>query len=129
MKFQKALHKTSRNAALNLQYELLNFAKNSKTHRELHEPSQTNLSAQEHPSERTSKKPTEAKAKLILLQKCISLAKRLAKPTTGSANPKNVAKWAKWLAEPIDRELLAAVQEIFEPVKNIGHVEGLPENN
>ena len=53
----------------------------------------------------------------------------IASTVAGSANPKNVAKWAKWLAEPIDRELLAAVQEIFEPVKNIGHVEGLPENN
>jgi len=53
----------------------------------------------------------------------------IASTVAGSANPKNVAKWAKWLAEPIDRELLAAVQEIFEPVKNIGHIEGLPENN
>ena len=53
----------------------------------------------------------------------------IASTVAGSANPKNVAKWAKWLAEPIDRELLAAVQEIFAPVKNIGHVEGLPENN
>jgi len=53
----------------------------------------------------------------------------IASTVAGSANPKNVAKWAKWLAEPIDRDLLAAVQKIFEPVKNIGHVEGLPENN
>jgi aryl-alcohol dehydrogenase-like predicted oxidoreductase len=47
----------------------------------------------------------------------------------GSANPENVRKWAEWIAEPIDRELLADVQKIFEPVKNIGHKEGLPENN
>jgi L-galactose dehydrogenase len=53
----------------------------------------------------------------------------IASTVAGSANPNNVAKWAKWLAEPIDRELLIAVQEIFEPVKNIGHIEGLPENN
>lgn len=53
----------------------------------------------------------------------------IASTVAGSANPKNVAKWAKWLAKPIDRDLLAAVQKIFEPVKNIGHVEGLPENN
>ena len=53
----------------------------------------------------------------------------IASTVAGSANPKNVAKWAKWLSEPIDRDLLAAVQEIFAPVKNIGHLEGLPENN
>lgn len=53
----------------------------------------------------------------------------IASTVAGSANPKNVAKWAKWLAEPIDRDLLAAVQEIFAPVKNIGHLEGLPANN
>ena len=47
----------------------------------------------------------------------------------GSANPNNIRKWAEWSAEPIDRELLKEVQAIFEPVKNIGHAEGLPENN
>jgi len=47
----------------------------------------------------------------------------------GSANPQNIRNWAKWAAEPIDRQLLAEVQAIFAPVKNIGHKEGLPENN
>jgi L-galactose dehydrogenase len=47
----------------------------------------------------------------------------------GSANPENVRKWAKWIEEPMDKELLAEVLEIFRPVKNIGHPEGLPENN
>jgi aryl-alcohol dehydrogenase-like predicted oxidoreductase len=47
----------------------------------------------------------------------------------GSANPENIRNWAKWAAEPIDRTLLAEVLEIFRPVKNIGHAEGLPENN
>jgi len=47
----------------------------------------------------------------------------------GSANPNNIRKWAEWLAEPIDQELLQQVQAIFAPVKNIGHTEGLPENN
>lgn len=47
----------------------------------------------------------------------------------GSANPQNIRNWAKWAAEPIDPALLAEVQAIFAPVKNIGHVEGLPENN
>ena len=47
----------------------------------------------------------------------------------GSANPNNIRKWADWIREPIDRELHAEVQAIFAPVKNLGHLEGLPENN
>lgn len=47
----------------------------------------------------------------------------------GSANPDNIRNWARWAAEPIDEALLAQVRKIFEPVNNIGHVEGLPENN
>ncbi len=47
----------------------------------------------------------------------------------GSANPENVRRWAQWVAEPMDEQLLAEVREIFRPVKNIGHREGLPENN
>jgi len=53
----------------------------------------------------------------------------IASTVAGSANPNNVKKWAKWLAEPIDQGLLAQVEEIFAPVKNLGHAEGLPENN
>ena len=47
----------------------------------------------------------------------------------GSANPENVRKWAQWAEEPIDRELLQEVLEALAPVKDIGHVEGLPQNN
>jgi aryl-alcohol dehydrogenase-like predicted oxidoreductase len=47
----------------------------------------------------------------------------------GSANPENIRNWARWIEEPPDEQLLAEVLAIFEPVKNIGHVEGLPENN
>jgi L-galactose dehydrogenase len=47
----------------------------------------------------------------------------------GSANPENVRNWAKWAAEPLDTQLLSEVQAIFQPVKNLGHAEGLPENN
>ncbi|MEO1992271.1 MAG: aldo/keto reductase [Pirellulales bacterium] len=53
----------------------------------------------------------------------------IATTIAGSANPSNVRAWADWAAEPIDKVLLRDVQEIFEPVKNIGHMEGLPENN
>ena len=47
----------------------------------------------------------------------------------GSANPENIRKWAEWLAETMDQGLLNEVLEIFSPVKNIGHKEGLPLNN
>ena len=53
----------------------------------------------------------------------------IATTIAGSANPENIRNWARWAAEPLDAELLAKVQSIFAPVKNIGHVEGLPENN
>jgi aryl-alcohol dehydrogenase-like predicted oxidoreductase len=53
----------------------------------------------------------------------------IATTVAGSANPANIRKWAEWLEQPIDRELLAEVLAIFAPVKNIGHIEGLPENN
>jgi L-galactose dehydrogenase len=53
----------------------------------------------------------------------------LATTVAGSANPVNIRKWAEWLEQPIDRELLAEVLAIFAPVKNTGHLEGLPENN
>jgi aryl-alcohol dehydrogenase-like predicted oxidoreductase len=47
----------------------------------------------------------------------------------GSANPENIRNWAKWAAESLDLELLAEVQAIFKPVKNLGHTEGLAKNN
>jgi L-galactose dehydrogenase len=53
----------------------------------------------------------------------------IATTVSGSANPNNIRNWAKWAAEPIDRQLLAEVQAIFAPVHNLGHAEGLPENN
>lgn len=53
----------------------------------------------------------------------------IATTIAGSANPKNIRDWIAWAGEPIDRELLAEVQAIFAPVKNLGHVEGLAENN
>jgi len=47
----------------------------------------------------------------------------------GSANPDNIRKWVQWAAEPLDSQLLTEVQAIFQPVKNLGHTEGLLENN
>ncbi|MEO5958082.1 MAG: aldo/keto reductase, partial [Opitutaceae bacterium] len=53
----------------------------------------------------------------------------IATTVAGSANPANIRQWARWLAEPIDQTLLAEVRAIFAPVHDIGHVEGLPQNN
>ena len=53
----------------------------------------------------------------------------IATTVAGSANPDNIRKWAQWAAEPMDRSLLTEVEAIFAPVKNLGHREGLPENN
>jgi aryl-alcohol dehydrogenase-like predicted oxidoreductase len=53
----------------------------------------------------------------------------MATTVAGSANPANIRKWAQWAAEPLNLDLLKAVQAIFAPVRNIGHIEGLPINN
>ena len=53
----------------------------------------------------------------------------IATTVAGSANPANIQNWAQWAEEPLDQRLLAEVLQIFQPVKNLGHVEGLPENN
>ena len=64
----------------------------------------------------------------LALQFCLA-NEDIATTVSGSANPGNIRKWAQWAVEPLDHELLAEVQSIFAPVKNIGHREGLPENN
>ena len=64
----------------------------------------------------------------LALQFSISHAD-IATTVAGSANPVNIANWAKWAAEPIDEALLREVQAIFAPVQNIGHLEGRLENN
>jgi len=53
----------------------------------------------------------------------------IATTVAGSANPMNIRDWVTWAAEPLDEELLRDVQGIFAPVRNVGHLEGLPENN
>jgi aryl-alcohol dehydrogenase-like predicted oxidoreductase len=47
----------------------------------------------------------------------------------GSANPNNIRKWVQWLESPVDTALMSEVISILQPVKNVGHLEGLPENN
>ena len=53
----------------------------------------------------------------------------IATTVSGSANPQNIRNWSKWAREPIDHALFSEVEAIFAPVKNIGHREGLSENN
>jgi L-galactose dehydrogenase len=53
----------------------------------------------------------------------------IATTIAGSANPDNIRNWAKWVSEPMDQQLLAEVLKVFGPVKNLGHLEGLAENN
>ena len=53
----------------------------------------------------------------------------IATTIAGSANPENIRKWAQWAAEPIDEALLEEILHLFQPVKNIGHIEGLAINN
>lgn len=53
----------------------------------------------------------------------------IATTVAGSANPENIRRWAQWVTEPIDDSLLHDVQALFQPVKNLGHLEGLKENN
>jgi L-galactose dehydrogenase len=53
----------------------------------------------------------------------------IATTVSGSANPENIRNWVRWAKEPIDQELLDEVLGILRPVKNIGHLEGLRENN
>ncbi len=48
---------------------------------------------------------------------------------TGSANPDRIAQWSRWVEEPIDRQLLAEVQEIIKPIHNWFYIEGRSENN
>ncbi len=53
----------------------------------------------------------------------------IATTVAGSASPENIRKWIRWLGEPLDQSLLDEVRSIFAPVKNVGHLEGLPINN
>jgi len=53
----------------------------------------------------------------------------LATTVAGSANPENIRKWAQWLSEPMDEQLLSDVLQVLQPIHNVSHAEGLPENN
>ena len=64
----------------------------------------------------------------LAVQFCVA-SEDITTTIAGSANPDNGRNWAKWAETPMDEQLLAEVLAILEPVKDIGHVEGLPGNN
>lgn len=47
----------------------------------------------------------------------------------GTGNPENVKKWARWLEEPYESEIIEEVEQILSPVLNRNSIYGLPENN
>ena len=53
----------------------------------------------------------------------------LATTVVGSANPEHIREWAAWAEAPRHPQLLKEVLGMLAPVHDIGHVEGLPENN
>lgn len=91
----------------------------------LKEPEDVKAAARQA-AEHCAKKGSDI-AKLALQYSCAH--PDIATTVAGSANPENIRKWAEWIAEPMDQELLADVLAIFAPVKNKGHLEGLAENN
>jgi len=46
----------------------------------------------------------------------------------GSGNPENIRKWAAWLEQPYETELIAEVEQILAPVLDVEAAYGLPEN-
>ena len=91
----------------------------------LKEPEEVKAAARKAATHCESKGVDVAK---LALQFCLANPD-ITTTVSGSANPNNIRNWAKWTAEPLDEELLREVQTIFAPVKNLGHKEGLPENN
>ena len=91
----------------------------------LKEPDSVKATARQA-AEHCSKKGSDI-AKLALQFSCAH--PDIATTVAGSASPNNLRNWARWLEEPLDETLLKEVLAIFEPVKNLGHVEGLKENN
>ena len=53
----------------------------------------------------------------------------LATTLVGTASPENLARDVRWAEEPLDRELLAEVLRILEPIHNKTWPSGRPENN
>lgn len=64
----------------------------------------------------------------LALQFCL-LNQEITTTIAGSANPNNIRKWVEWASMRPNLDLIAEVQALLAPVRNVGHQEGLPENN
>lgn len=53
----------------------------------------------------------------------------IATTLVGIANPQQITANVQWLSEPIDRELLAEVQEILAPIRDMSWPSGRQHNN
>src|ERR1044071_516837 len=64
----------------------------------------------------------------LAIQFCIENAD-ITTTVAGTANPANMSNILKWIEQPLDRQLLAEVQQILEPVRNVLWPGGRPENS
>jgi L-galactose dehydrogenase len=53
----------------------------------------------------------------------------VATTLTGIASPEQITQNVRWVEQPLDQELLAEVQRILAPVRNMTWPSGRPENN
>jgi len=63
----------------------------------------------------------------LALQFCLA-DPRVATTLVGSANPENIRRNIGYADEPLDAELVAAVQKIMAPIRNHNFTRGRPEN-
>jgi L-galactose dehydrogenase len=63
----------------------------------------------------------------IALQFCTTTG-GFATTVVGTANPQEVRRNVAWLGAPLDRDLLAEVEECLAPVRDVGWSNGRPEN-
>ena len=54
---------------------------------------------------------------------------QIATTVVGTANPENIKKNVRWIAEPVDNKLLVKVQEMLAGIKDQNWIVGKPENN
>lgn len=90
-----------------------------------HDPMDVQLAAKKAAAHCAAKGEDIAK---LALQYCLK-NEDISTTVAGSANPNNIRKWVEWASQPLDIQLLEEVLAILKPVHNIGHQEGLPENN
>jgi aryl-alcohol dehydrogenase-like predicted oxidoreductase len=53
---------------------------------------------------------------------------RIHSTLVGTSQAVQIAENARWIDEPIDEALLAEIQDILEPIRNLTWPSGRPEN-